>query len=90
MYIQNEDDQKVLSLKVSSNKIRIVNHGKLRSSISIQHEVFNRSSVDCMVIPIWNTMASILSRIRDEVVLGAIVTVLISSTKPEHIVRIQI
>lgn len=29
LYIQNEDGQKVLSGKASSNKIRLVNHGKL-------------------------------------------------------------
>ena len=68
IYVIGEDGKKKLSGKVSTSKVRLINHGR-RHSIHSPALILIVLPVDTKVTPIWNTMAALPGHIRNEVVI---------------------
>ena len=68
IYVISEDSKRKLSGKVSTSKVRLINHGR-RCSIHSLSLILIVLPVDTRVTPIWNTMAAIPGHIRNEVVI---------------------
>ena len=68
IYVIGEDGKRKLSGIASASKVRLINHGR-RHSVQSLSFILILLPVDTKVTPIWNTMAAIPGRIRDEVVI---------------------